>query len=113
MHYGFRVHGPWDPAQGTGLTRRSCCSTRARTAWTANLKTTRCSTGLRRARPPRQRAVAPKSVVVNDLYDWKTMPRRDAVGQTVIYEAHVKGLTYLHRRSPKRCAAPIRRSGIR
>jgi glycogen operon protein len=29
LRYGYRVHGPWDPAQGTASTRRSCCLTPA------------------------------------------------------------------------------------
>lgn len=46
--------------------------------------------------------VAPKSVVVHDLYDWEDdAPPRTPWGNTVIYEAHVKGLTYLHPSIPK------------
>jgi len=46
--------------------------------------------------------VMPKGVVVNDLYDWEDdAPPRTPWGNTVIYEAHVKGLTYLHPSIPK------------
>jgi glycogen operon protein len=35
--------------------------------------------------------------VVSDHYDWEDdTPPRTPWGNTVIYEAHVKGLTYLH-----------------
>jgi glycogen operon protein len=42
-------------------------------------------------------AIAPKSQVVDLYYDWQNdAPPGTPWGQTVIYEAHVKGLTYLH-----------------
>jgi glycogen operon protein len=41
--------------------------------------------------------IALKGVVVSDHYDWEDdTPPRTPWGNTVIYEAHVKGLTYLH-----------------
>ncbi len=42
-------------------------------------------------------SIAPKCVVVVDHYDWEDdAPPRTPWGSTIIYEAHVKGLTYLH-----------------
>ncbi|MCD2195516.1 glycogen debranching protein GlgX [Actinomycetospora endophytica] len=39
----------------------------------------------------------PKAVVVNPFFDWHDdRPPRTPYHETVIYEAHVKGLTYLH-----------------
>ena len=39
---------------------------------------------------------------MNDLYDWEDdAPPQTPWGKTVIYEAHVKGLTYLHPSIPK------------
>ena len=75
------------PSRGTGLTRRSCCWTHAASA------------------PRVNRMTAPKSVVVDLTYDWQddTAPRT-AWGKTVLYEAHVKGLTYRHPGLPE----PIR-----
>ncbi len=47
-------------------------------------------------------AVAPKSVVISDHYDWEDdAAPRTPWGKTVIYEAHVKGLTYLHPELPQ------------
>ncbi|EGM8503245.1 glycogen debranching protein GlgX, partial [Escherichia coli] len=46
-------------------------------------------------------AIAPKCVVVVDHYDWEDdAPPRTSWGSTIIYEAHVKGLTYLHPEIP-------------
>ncbi|MWR17719.1 glycogen debranching enzyme, partial [Escherichia coli] len=46
-------------------------------------------------------AIAPKCVVVVDHYDWEDdAPPRTPWGSTIIYEAHVKGLTYLHPEIP-------------
>ncbi len=59
-------------------------------------------------------AIAPKCVVVIDHYDWEDdAPPRTPWGSTIIYEAHVKGLTYLHRRSRSRSVALIKPWGIR
>lgn len=46
-------------------------------------------------------SIAPKCVVVVDHYDWEDdAPPRTPWGSTIIYEAHVKGLTYLHPEIP-------------
>ena len=46
--------------------------------------------------------IALKGVVVSDHYDWEDdAPPRTPWGNTVIYEAHVKGLTYLHPELPE------------
>lgn len=46
-------------------------------------------------------SIAPKCVVVVDHYDWEDdAPPRMPWGCTIIYEAHVKGLTYLHPEIP-------------
>ena len=49
----------------------------------------------------------PKSVVVNPFFDWGSdRAPRTPYHETVIYEAHVKGLTIATRRSRRSCAAP-------
>ena len=64
---------------------------------------------------PTPRAYVPKSVVVNPFFDWGTdRPPRIPYHETVIYEAHVRGLTDpATPRSPRRCAAPTRASRTR
>src|SRR3712207_9531232 len=44
----------------------------------------------------------PKSVVINPYFDWGVdRPPRTPYNKTVIYEAHVKGLTMTHPRVPE------------
>jgi len=98
LRYGFRVHGPWDPAQGHRFNPAKLlldpCAHRVdgeardddRLHGGHDQPDNRDSAG-----------VAPKSVVVSLEYDWQDdAPPRTPWGNTVIYEAHVKGLTYLH-----------------
>ena len=96
--YGYRVHGPWDPAQGHRFNP-------------AKLLLDPCCHRVEGVLPDDERlhggdlspdrrdsaAIAPKSQVVDLRYNWQN----DALpgtpwGETVIYEAHVKGLTWLH-----------------
>ena len=44
QRYGYRVHGPYDPAAGCAATRRSCCSTRMPRRSRGGLSGTRRST---------------------------------------------------------------------
>ena len=45
-------------------------------------------------------------VVINPFFDWEGDRRLNIpYNETVIYEAHVKGLTQLHPESPRSCAA--------
>ena len=56
----------------------------------------------------------PKSVVVNPYFDWGVdRPPKTPYHKTVIYEAHVKGLTMPNPRSPRTCAAPTPASPTR
>ncbi len=54
------------------------------------------------------------SIVVNPYFDWGSdRPPRREYHETVIYEAHVKGLTMTHPACPRRSAAPTPRSPTR
>ncbi|HHT8351159.1 TPA: glycogen debranching protein GlgX [Raoultella ornithinolytica] len=96
--YGYRVHGPWDPAQGHRFNP-------------AKLLLDPCCHRVEGVLPDDERlhggdlspdrrdsaAIAPKSQVVNLRYNWQNdAPPGTPWGETVIYEAHVKGLTWLH-----------------
>ncbi|HHT7471575.1 TPA: glycogen debranching protein GlgX [Raoultella planticola] len=96
--YGYRVHGPWDPAQGYRFNP-------------AKLLLDPCCHRVEGVLPDDERlhggdlfpdhrdsaAIAPKSQVVDLRYNWQNdAPPGTPWGQTVIYEAHVKGLTWLH-----------------
>lgn len=96
--YGYRVHGPWDPAQGhrfnpAKLLLDPCCH---------RVEGVLPDDGRLHGgdlSPDRRdsAAIAPKSQVVDLRYNWQNdAPPGTPWGETVIYEAHVKGLTWLH-----------------
>lgn len=98
LRYGYRVHGPWDPAQGhrfnpAKLLIDPCCY-----RVDGTLKDEPClHGGHQQPDNSDSAAIAPKSVVATLDYQWEDdAPPRTAWGKTVIYEAHVKGLTYRH-----------------
>ncbi|MEC5319149.1 glycogen debranching protein GlgX [Brenneria populi subsp. brevivirga] len=97
LRYGFRVDGPFEPAQGLRFNPHKLlldpCA-RQLDGWVADDD---CLHGGIDRRDERDSAqVMPKCVVVDERYDWQDdaypqTPWR----QTVIYEAHVRGLTQL------------------
>ncbi len=106
LRYGYRVHGPWDPAQGhrfnpAKLLLDPCCHR----VEGVLLDDERLNGGERSPDHRDSAAIAPKSQVVDLYYNWQNdAPPRTPWGETVIYEAHVKGLTWLHPGLPE----PIR-----
>lgn len=103
LRYGYRVHGPWDPAQGhrfnpAKLLLDPCCH-----RVEGGLPDDELLHGGDHTPDHRDSAaIAPKSQVVDLHYDWHNdAPPRTPWGQTVIYEAHVKGLTWLHPALPE------------
>ncbi len=56
----------------------------------------------------------PKSVVINPFFDWGIdRPPDHEYADTVIYEAHVKGLTQTHPDIPEQMRGTYAASGIR
>ena len=54
----------------------------------------------------------PTSVVINPFFDWSgDRPPRTAYADSLIYEAHVKGLTRLHPDVPEYLRGELRRRG--
>ena len=96
--YGYRVHGPWDPAQGhrfnpSKLLLDPCCH-RVEGVLPDD---ERLHGGDLSPDRRDSAAIAPKSQVVDLRYNWQNdAPPGTPWGETVIYEAHVKGLTWLH-----------------
>lgn len=113
IRYGFRVHGPWDPAAGhrfnpTKLLIDPCARRVDGDAIDHDL----FHGGFDIADPHNNAAIAPKSVVVNEAFDWEDdAPPRTPWGKTVLYEAHVKGLTYLHPAIPEKIRGTYRALG--
>jgi isoamylase len=100
MRYGFRVHGPWDPSRGLRCNpNKLLVDPYARAishglAWGPALRGDDGNGG------PSAEDSAPhtfRSVVVQPHFDWGNDRRLEIPwNETVIYEAHVKGLTMQH-----------------
>ncbi|WP_110877087.1 glycogen debranching protein GlgX [Franconibacter helveticus] len=103
LRYGFRVHGPWSPAQGhrfnpAKLLLDPCAHAVAGPVVDSPL----LHGGYHKPDRHDSAAVMPKAVVVRDSYDWEDdAPPQTPWGETVIYEAHVRGLTLLHPAIPQ------------
>ncbi len=98
QRYGYRVHGPWDPAQGHRFNPAKLvidpCALRIEGDVPDNPL---LHGGYDSPDPHDSAAVAPKCVVVDEHYDWENdRPPATPWGETILYEAHVKGLTHLH-----------------
>jgi glycogen operon protein len=98
LHYGYRVHGPWDPANGHRFNPAKLLIDPCALQVDGELRDTALLCGGVDEPDRRDSApAAPKSVVILDRYDWEEdTPPNTPWGKTVIYEAHVKGLTFKH-----------------
>lgn len=90
--YGFRAHGPWDPAHGHRFNAAKLLidpyarEIAGRLRWHPDM-----------AGPADSAALGHWSVVAEDRFDWgDDAPPRVPMCDTVICEAHVKALTRLH-----------------
>ena len=102
LRYGYRVHGPWQPAEGHRFNPAKLlidpCARQIEGEFKDNPL---LHAGHNEPDYRDNAAIAPKCVVVVDHYDWEDdAPPRTPWGSTIIYEAHVKGLTYLHPEIP-------------
>ena len=103
LRYGFRVHGPWQPEHGLRFNPAKLLLDPCALRVEGDVKDDPLFLdGEQQPDPRDSAAIAPRSVVVSDVYDWEGDSSPDIPwGNTVIYEAHVKGLTYLHPAIPK------------
>jgi isoamylase len=109
QRYAYRVHGPYDPARGhrfnphvllldpyakavDGTERwEEGCFAYELGHPDADLRMTQ-----------KEQRGAPRGVVVDDSFDWEgDAPLETPLHRTVIYEAHVRGLTKLHPEVPE------------
>lgn len=102
LRYGYRLHGPWQPAKGHRFNpAKLLIDPYARRVEGEPVDSPLFHSGYEAPSPLDNASVAPKSVVVDAPYDWQDdAPPRTPWGNTVIYEAHVKGLTWLHPELP-------------
>ncbi|WP_409158695.1 glycogen debranching protein GlgX [Pectobacterium sp. B2J-2] len=98
LRYGFRVDGPFEPSQGLRFNPNKLLLdpyARQLDGWVVDDK---CLQGGFDQRDERDSAdIMPKCVVTTEEYDWQgDQHPQTSWNQTVIYEAHVRGLTQLH-----------------
>ena len=102
QRYGYRVHGPYDPAAGLRCNPAKLLLDPYAKAIDGRIGgTRRCSPTSSATRPARNDAdsapFAMTSVVVNPFFDWgDDRLLRIPYNETVIYEAHVRGMTMRH-----------------
>ena len=100
--YGFRVHGPWDPANGHRCNANKLLldpyarAVMGDVTWGPDLfghdwdDPTRMNTA-------DSASAMPKSLVMNPFFEWGTdQPLGRPWADTIIYETHVKGATQRH-----------------
>jgi len=102
QRYGYRVHGPWDPSKGLRCNpAKLLLDPYAKATW-GDIDGDESLFGYRFDAPEERNdddsaAHMTRGVVVNPYFDWEGDRRPGYLyGESVIYEAHVKGLTQLH-----------------
>ena len=117
QRYGFRVHGPWDPAAGARFNPAKLLLDPYARAITG---------GVDYSGPILDHvaesdyvpdttdsfAAAPLSVVVADSPPPRPLDRRRPMSETVIYELHVNGFTRLHPFGARAPTRHVRRTGL-
>ncbi len=106
QRYGFRVHGPWRPAQGQRCNSGKLLLDPYGKAVEGGVKWNRSLYGHQHADEMRisradSAASMPKNVVISPYFDWgNDRPPETPWYKTVVYELHVKGFTALHQGVP-------------
>jgi isoamylase len=102
QRYGYRVHGPWDPANGQRFNPAKLLIDPYAMAIEGGIEWGQAVFGHQMDDPDAidttdSAPAMPRSVVVNPFFDWEgDSPPRTQWSDTVIYEAHVKGATQRH-----------------
>jgi isoamylase len=106
QRYGYRVHGPYDPASGHRCDPSKLLLDPYGKAVEGQVRWDESLFSYQFARPGERNTAdsapcMPKSVVINPFFDWgNDRPPRTPYHETVIYEAHVRGLTLRHPQIP-------------
>jgi isoamylase len=103
--YGYRVHGPYDPAQGHRFNPNCLLIDPYARALSGPIRPSPALLAYDPTSPEQDLTMSrhdnagavPKCVVVDESFVWSgDRPPRTPWNRTVIYECHVKGLTMLH-----------------
>jgi isoamylase len=107
QRYGYRVHGPYDPAAGHRCNPAKLLLDPYTKAIEGSVRWDPAVYAYPFGYPDERNdsdsaPYMPRSVVVNPYFDWRfDRPPRIPYHETVIYEAHVRGLTRLHPEIPE------------
>jgi isoamylase len=107
QRYGYRVHGPYDPVAGHRCNPAKLLLDPYAKAIEGTVRWDRAIFGYKsggKGKPDSRDSAAyvPRSVVTNPYFEWANdRPPRTPYHQSVIYEAHVAGLTRLHPAVPE------------
>ncbi|TCC58257.1 glycogen debranching enzyme GlgX [Kribbella pittospori] len=107
QRYGFRVHGPYNPAEGDRCNPSKLLLDPYAKAIDGQIDGDESLFSYRFGNPDELNTMDNRehtmlSVVTNPFFDWgNDRPPEHAYHQTVIYEAHVKGLTKTHPALPE------------
>jgi isoamylase len=102
QQYGYRVHGPYDPARGLRCNPAKLLLDPYAKAVSGGLNWDEAVFAYHFADPDARNDLdsapfVPRGVVINPFFDWgDDRAPRTPYHETVIYEAHVRGLTRLH-----------------
>ncbi|WP_424529530.1 glycogen debranching protein GlgX [Sphaerisporangium viridialbum] len=108
QRYGYRVHGPYEPSRGQRCNPNKLLLDPYAKAIEGGVRWDQAVYGYRFGDPDSREdtdsaAYVPKSIVVNPFFGWgHDRPPATPYHDTVIYEAHVRGLTIQHPRIPER-----------
>jgi isoamylase len=100
--YGYRVHGPWDPGRGLRCNPAKLLLDPYARAMHGDVTFAPEVYGYDQANPEQPSSLdsaghVPRSIVADGMFRWGAdEPLRRSYSDTVIYEAHVKGLTMRH-----------------
>jgi glycogen operon protein len=102
QHYGYRVHGPYDPARGMRCNPNKLLLDPYAKAIDGTIEWDESLFGYHFGDPDSvndadSAAHMPKCVVINPFFDWGVdRPPKHPYADSIIYETHVKGMTQLH-----------------
>ena len=103
QRYGYRVHGPWDPANGNRCNAAKLLldpyakTIAGQVTWSEAVFPYRFADGPDVRSDTDSAPFVPRSVVHQPHFDWNGDRRLQTPWhETVIYETHVKGLTQTH-----------------
>ena len=102
QRYGYRVHGPYRARRGAAVQSEQAAARPVCEGHRRHLRLEPVAVRLHFGDPDSRNdddsaASMPKSVVINPFFDWgDDRPPHHEYADTIIYEAHVKGLTETH-----------------